>query len=426
MPLRSLSLLPAELQLPQCRERRALNPKRTRKMRSIAFRGDFQPSHNYEPNQLDNFDDSEAFAAIFQEESVEDTELSYSCDAELDDELIGKAKSSPLFIQEREEPANLRQTYHSHEESLLPAQSFFTRTSTGRPVYEPSSNLSQKRKSSREMESERIRILLERQKEQILADVRTEIQKHEFQADSDRRSIQEFNGIIESQRMEIDHTITGCEQSRRDQLLLQEELSEQHRALRETRIRNMRDMEELQKSHVLKVEELSRRKLTEDQNTNMEPRAKIQELQNEVNCMNDSRDFKDAESVRSGPSHVPSQPALFPPYRDPGGLLSRRNQPPSIWDTHGISGNVFLNPPASSSSPYPPGHPGQGFNPWTSVTSEHTSPHVTSERQNPDTTLDPRCQSGPSARNSFDPSEGIFFKELWCRTTKTADFGSSL
>ena len=59
--------------------------------------------------------------------------------------------------------------------------------------------------------------------------------------------------------MEIDHTVTGCEQSRRDHLLLQEELSEQKRALRETRIRNMRDMEELQKSHVLKVEELSRR-----------------------------------------------------------------------------------------------------------------------------------------------------------------------
>ena len=97
--------------------------------------------------------------------------------------------------------------------------------------------------------------------------------------------------------MEIDHTITVCDQSRRDQLLLQEELSEQNRVLRETRIRNMRDMEELQKSHVLKVEELSRRKLNEDQNTIMELRAKIQELQNEVNCMNDSRDFKDAESA---------------------------------------------------------------------------------------------------------------------------------
>ena len=42
--------------------------------------------------------------------------------------------------------------------------------------------------------------------------------------------------------------------------------------------------------------------------------------------------------------------------------------------------------------------------------SEHTSPHVMSERQTPDTALDPRCQSGPSARNSFDPTEGRFSK----------------
>ena len=64
--------------------------------------------------------------------------------------------------------------------------------------------------------------------------------------------------------MEIDHTITGCDQSRRDQCLLQEELSEQNRALPETHIRDVRDMEELQKSHVVKVEERSKRKLTED------------------------------------------------------------------------------------------------------------------------------------------------------------------
>ena len=35
---------------------------------------------------------------------------------------------------------------------------------------------------------------------------------------------------------------------------------------------------------------------------------------------------------------------------------------------------------------------------------EDTSPHVTSERQNPDTALHSRCQSGPSARNAFDPN----------------------
>ena len=66
---------------------------------------------------------------------------------------------------------------------------------------------------------------LKDKKEQILAEVITEIQKGELQAESDRRSIQELTGIIDSQRMEIDHILTGCEQSRRDQLL-QGELTE--------------------------------------------------------------------------------------------------------------------------------------------------------------------------------------------------------
>ena len=129
--------------------------------------------------------------------------------------------------------------------------------------------------------------------------------------------------------------------------------------------------------------------------------------------MNDSRDLQGAESVRSGHSHVPSQPALLPLFRTPGGMLSRsvgmlsrNDKPPDIWDTHGISGNVFVNPPESSSSPYP-----GGFNPWTSNVTEDTSPHVTSERQNPDTALGPRCQSGPPARNSFDPNEGRSSKD---------------
>ena len=63
---------------------------------------------------------------IFQEESGDkDTEPSYLCDTELEDETIGKALSSPLFTQEREEPADRRQACHSYEESFLPAQSFF-------------------------------------------------------------------------------------------------------------------------------------------------------------------------------------------------------------------------------------------------------------------------------------------------------------
>ena len=102
-----------------------------------------------------------------------------------------------------------------------------------------------------------------------------------------------------------------------------------------------------------------------------------------------------------------SQPVFFPLHPDPGGMLSRslgmpsrNNGPPSIWDTHGISGNVFANPTASSSAPYP-----QESNPWGSNNvSVHTSPHVMSESQTP--IQDQRCQSRPSARNSVIPSEG--------------------
>ena len=85
------------------------------------------------------------------------------------------------------------------------------------------------------------------------------------------------------------------------------------------------------------------------------------------------------------------------------GMPSRNDKPPDIWNTHGKSGNVFVNPPASSSSPCP-----GGFNPWISNVSGHTSPHATSESQTP--AQDQRCQSGPSARNSFVPSEGGFSK----------------
>ena len=58
--------------------------------------------------------------------------------------------------------------------------------------------------------------------------------------------------------MEIDHTFTGCEQSSRNQLLLQEELSEQNRDLRETRIKSLHEMEELKKVQELRIDEFSK------------------------------------------------------------------------------------------------------------------------------------------------------------------------
>ena len=172
-----------------------------------------------------------------------------------------------------------------------------------------------------------------KEKKQILSGVRTEIQKHEFQAHSDRRSIQELNGIIESQRREIDHTIAGDERLRRDQQLLHEQLSEQNRDLREAHMKSLHEMEELKRVQESRIDEFLRRRLIENQVTVNDLTARIQELQNEVNRMNGSRDFKDAESVRSGLFHVTSQPALLP-------LFSRswRDAKPS-W---GGGGETFL------------------------------------------------------------------------------------
>ena len=88
---------------------------------------------------------------------------------------------------------------------------------------------------------------------------------------------------------------------------------------------------------------------------------------------------------------------LRPPFVSP----SRREGPPSTWDTLGILGNVFVNPHASSSAPYP-----QELNQRNSSTEEplHTSTVEKSER--PEQNRDLRCQSGPSAKDSVIFSGG--------------------
>ena len=79
---------------------------------------------------------------------------------------------------------------------------------------------------------------------------------------------------------------------------------------------------------------------------------------------------------------------------------ARREGPPSIWDTHGKSGNVFADPLASSSAPCP-----QELHQWNSSEEPlHTSTVEKSER--PEQNQDLRCQSGPSAKDSVIFSGG--------------------
>ena len=225
-----------------------------------------------------------------------------------------------------------------------------------------------------------IRTLLEEQRQTIIAQYREKVSHHELQA-------------------------AHAEEERR---LLQGQLWRQKLEFREARQQSLTDMEELRKFESSTFDTIARRKLIEDQNTILELSGRVQELENEVNCMNDSKDFQDAESVRSGNSHVTSQPMLFPKHPAFEGLLRpsfvspcRREGPPSIWDTHDISGNVFADPPASSSPPYP-----QELNPWGTTIEGPLHSSTVEKSERPEQNQDLRCQSGPSAKDSVIFSGG--------------------
>ena len=164
--------------------------------------------------------------------------------------------------------------------------------------------------------------------------------------------------------------------------------------LREAHDKSLNEMKELKKLQSSTFDTIARRRLVEDQDTILELTGKIQDLQNEINCMNDSRDFQDAESVRSGNSHLIQ--FLEGMLSRSIGLPNRREGPPSITNTHGFSGNVFVNPVASSSALYP-----QELNAWSSGREEpiHSSTVEKSEKQTPvkiwDASLDrePKVQS---------------------------------
>ena len=200
-----------------------------------------------------------------------------------------------------------RNTYSAHSKFSENTQAEKVVDRSGKPEERNSSNA-------------QIRTLLDEQRQMIIAEYCEKIGHHELQA-------------------------ADAEEERR---ILREGLWRQQMDFREVHQQSLTEMEELRKFQSSTFDTIARRKLIEDQNPILELSGRVQELQNEVKCMNDSLDFQDAESVRSGNSHVTSRPVSFPPHPTLEGMLRhsfvsprRKEGPPSIWDTHGISGNVF-------------------------------------------------------------------------------------
>ena len=213
---------------------------------------------------------------------------------------------------------------------------------------------------------------------------------------------------IESQQEEL-HRAQAEELQRRDQERLRAQLLQHNWESREARDKSFNEMEELKTFQSSTFDTIARRRLVEDQDTILELSGKIQEVQNDFFYINDSRDFQDAESVRSGNSHVTSQPSVFPTsstswrnakpfYRNAEPQRRAAKHSGHAWK---IWKRFFANPTSCSSAPNP-----QELNPWSSHVSEpiHSSPHVVSENQTP--VQDQRCQSGPSAESSVISSEG--------------------
>ena len=146
-----------------------------------------------------------------------------------------------------------------------------------------------------------IRTLLEEQRQTIIAEYREKVSHHELQA----------------------------AQAEEECRLLQGQLRQQKLEFREAHQQSLTEMGELRKFQSSTFDTIARRKLIEDQNTILELSGRVQEVQNEVNCMNDSKDFQDAESVRSGNSHVTSRPVSFPSHPIPEGMLRHSFVSPS-------------------------------------------------------------------------------------------------
>ena len=134
--------------------------------------------------------------------------------------------------------------YHSHREGLSVAHSSSSVSERKeRPVGERTGRAVRPSGQELNVGNAQIRTLLDRQKEQILADCQEEIKKHELQANCGRRSVHKLSATIESQQEEL-HCAQPEERQRKEQRLLQERLLQQNLELREAHHKSLNEMEE--------------------------------------------------------------------------------------------------------------------------------------------------------------------------------------
>ena len=192
----------------------------------------------HEPNAYD-----------FKETSVESyTELLTSPPFLSDKEFPEDAEYDDAALEGMLREAHRVHSQHSQREDLsvgLLSSSVSERT--GRTVGDTAG-----RPAECSSQAAQIKTLLDRQKERILAECQAKTNRHELQAE---------------------------EVQRRDQQVLQGQLSQQNLELREAHQKCLSEMEELRKFQSSTFDTIARRRLVEDRDTILELSGRIQELQ---------------------------------------------------------------------------------------------------------------------------------------------------
>ena len=256
------------------------------------------PDTGYEPKDMELADTNERNLAtssdIYFQNALEDT-ASFPNVPDVDDDEL--AEFLAVVVDRTGQPVEVRSNsdhFSCDVRNVKSAQSQFPSvTQPKRMINQTGGSVEERIAEERESSIAQIRTMLDEQRRTIIAEYGEKVLHHELLA-------------------------AQSEQNRR---ILQEEFLRQQQDFREVHQQDLMKMKELQKFQNSAFDEFTQKKFIEDQKTIMELSGRLQELQNEVNCMNDSKDFRDAESICSGKSHVTSPPGLFPRHPPFEGLL---------------------------------------------------------------------------------------------------------
>ena len=204
------------------------------------------PLTGYESSLLDIPEDDDGISEIFTDryftQLLNDPETQLPDPIDIGDEHRRSAFTPVLHVQERRVNIDLSQTHHSHGESLLRSAPLIARTA------KPGS-VSNERESSQGLEEEILMSALQVQREQILAETKSEIQKCEAKASFDEFFFAIWKSQIDIRDWDFRRTLEGYMEASQAKDRLRQEVVDRVRALQEDRLRGFREIESVKRNH---------------------------------------------------------------------------------------------------------------------------------------------------------------------------------